>query len=244
MTKLHQLLAVAQGTKQRSQQALTKFYHAVQKPEPFSGILKIYRPKDEDGEKLPSEGVRVQRDAAALLQEVIDELKPMYSIVGDIDRTNQAAMASVEIDGRVILADVPVSTLLWMEKQLADLRTVLGSLPVLNPEHTWAKDASTDMWTTPERVTVRAKKIPRNHEKAPATDKHPAQVEVYYEDVNVGTWHTRILSGGMPQVEVRTLQKRLEVLRDAVKDARERANATDVQRFDASPVLDFLFQGI
>lgn len=243
MTKLHQLLAVAQGTKQRSQQALTKFYHAVQKPEPFSGILKIYRPKDEDGEQLPSEGVRVQRDAATLLAEVVAELKPMYSIVGDIDRTNQAATASVEVEGRVILADVPVSTLLWMEKQLADLRTVLNALPVLNPEHTWSKDASTDMWTTPERVTTRAKKIPRNHEKAPATDKHPAQVEVYYEDVNVGTWHTRILSGGMPPVDVKVLQKRLEMLRDAVKDARERANAAEVQRFDASPVLDFLLQG-
>lgn len=243
MTKLHQLLAVAQGTKQRAQQSLTKFYHAVQKPEPFSGIVKTYRPKDEDGEQLPGEGVRVQRDAATLLAEVIGELKPMYSIVGDIDRTNQAAMASVEIEGRVILADVPVSTLLWLEKQLADLRTVLGALPTLNQEHTWAKDPATDVWTTPERVTARAKKIPRNHEKAPATDKHPAQVEVYYEDVNVGTWHTKILSGGMPAAEVKTLQKRLEVLRDAVKDARERANATDVERFDASPVLDFLLQG-
>lgn len=242
MTKLHQVLAVAQGTKQRAQQALTQFYHKVQKDEPFKGVIKTYRPKDEEGEQLPSEGVRVQLNAADLLQDLKAQLAPMYKVVAEMDRTNQVAAASVIIDGEVVLADVPVATLLWLEKQLADLRTVFNTLPTLNPEYVWTIDDSTGAWTTPERVTMRAKKIPRNHVKAPATDKHPAQVEVYYEDANVGSWHTRSLSGAMRAADVRVYQERLERIRDAVKDARERANSVDVQPFDANPILEHLFR--
>ena len=166
MTKLHQILAVAQGTKQRAQQALTKFYHQVQKPEPFTGLIKTYRPKDEEGEQLPGEGVRVQLDAAALLQGLKAQLAPMYKVVGDIDRTNMIAAASVIVDGKVILADVPVATLLWLEKQLADMRTVFNTLPTLNPEFTWTRDEATGVWTTAERV-------PPAPRRSPATTSKP-----------------------------------------------------------------------
>ena len=46
--------------------------------------------------------------------------------------------------------------------------------------------------------TLRTKKVPRNHVKAEATEKHPAQVEVYYEDVAVGYWTTVKFSGALP----------------------------------------------
>lgn len=243
MTKLHQLLAVAQGTKQRAQTALTKFYHQAQKPEPFSGIVRYYTPKDDEGEQLPPEGTRVQLNAQALLADLKQQLAPMYKVVGDIDNTNTVATADIIINGRVVLAEVPVATLLWLEKQLADMRTVFQTVPLLNPEYVWTLDDATGNWTTPEQLTSRSKKIPRNHVKAKATDKHPEQVEVYFEDVIVGTWSKRGLSGAMRATDVRTYQERLETLRDAVKDARERANSVDVETFDATPVLDYLFQG-
>lgn len=242
MTQLHQILAVVQGQKQRAQTALTKFYQTCQKPEPFSGIVRVYQPKDDEGEQLPSEGTRVQLHVEKLLADLHAQLKPMYKVVGEVDNTNLSATADIVIDGNVILADVPVSTLLWLEKQLADMRTVFQSIPTLNPEFVWTLEDATGNWTTPERFTSRSKKVPRNHVKAKATDKHPEQVEMYMEDVIVGTWSTRGLSGGMRAADVHVYQDRLEVLRDAVKDARERANSVDVQQFSAAPVLDYLFQ--
>lgn len=242
MAKLHQLLALAQGQKQRAQQHLTKFYQQVQKPDPFTGVIKTYQPKDEEGEQLPGESLRVQQNAYTLLGDLREALKPMYKIVGDIDRTNLGATADVILHGNVILADAPVSTLLWLEKQLADMRTVLERIPTLNPEFVWTWDEDAGVWTTPERVTVRSKKVPRNHVKAEATDKHPAQVEVYHEDVNVGTWHMRGLSAAMRPAEIQTMKKNLEEVRDAVKDARERANAVEVQPFDASVILEHVFR--
>lgn len=242
MPKLHQVLAVAAGTKQRAQQALTAFYHKAQKADSFSGINRLYEPKDDEGERLPSEYNRVQVDAAELLTEALRELMPMYKIVGDIDRTNMAASASIVVDGKVVLADVPVATLLWLEKQLADLRTVFAALPTLDPQYVWTHDGASGHWATQTMHTTRSKKVLRNHVKAPATDKHPAQVEVFSEDTIVGTWGTQKLSGAMPAAEVKVLQQRLEKLRDAVKDARERANTVEVEPLDASKVLDWLME--
>ncbi len=58
--------------------------------------------------------------------------------------------------------------------------------------------------------------------KAEATDKHPAQVGVYYEDVAVGFWRTVKFSGALPAKRVGELLERVEKLQQAVKFARER----------------------
>jgi hypothetical protein len=77
--------------------------------------------------------------------------------------------------------------------------------------------------------TVRTKKIPRNHVKAEATEHHPAQVEVYYEDVPVGYWRTVKFSGAMPARRVNEILERVEKLQQAVKFAREEANSVEIE---------------
>lgn len=90
--------------------------------------------------------------------------------------------------------------------------------------------------------TIRTKKVPRNHVKAEATDKHPAQVEVYYEDIAVGYWTTVKFSGALPAKRVNELLDRVEKLQRAVKFAREEANGSEVtdQRV-GDVVLRYLF---
>jgi hypothetical protein len=238
--KLHQVLAVSRGVKQHAQQALTDFYQKVQKPEPFAGISRVYDPKDDEGERFPDEYQRVQQNAETMLSEILNEIRPMYAITGDIDSTNRTAAASIIVDGTVVLANVPVATLLWLEKQLADLRTVLMKLPTLDPGYAWTWNAASNQWTSPVVTTLKTKKMYRNHVKAQATDKHPAQVEIFTEDIAVGSWSTKKLSGAMRPSHVKALQARLEKLRDAVKVAREHANTTEVERFDAGAALDWL----
>lgn len=92
----------------------------------------------------------------------------------------------------------------------------------------WAQDPSTDAWKTEPVRTLRTKKVPRNHVGAEATEKHPAQVEVYYEDVPIGYWTTVKLSGALPARRVRELTERVEKLQQAVKCAREEADAAEV----------------
>src|SRR6266540_1537121 len=64
--------------------------------------------------------------------------------------------------------------------------------------------------------------------KAVATEKHPAQVEMYFEDVLVGYWTTVKFSGALPQARVSELKARVVKLAEAVKVAREAANSTQV----------------
>src|SRR5205085_5692244 len=110
-------------------------------------------------------------------------------------------------------------------------------LPTLDASETWAFDASADCFATEPVQTVRTKKIPRNHVKAEATDKHPAQVEVYYEDVTVGYWRTIKFSGALPTKRVNELLERVEKLQQAVKFAREEANSLEVEEQKAGKAV-------
>ena len=92
----------------------------------------------------------------------------------------------------------------------------------------WAFNDSANCWATEATRTLRTKKVPRNHVKAEATEKHPAQVEMYFEDVLVGYWTTVKFSGALPQARISELKQRVVKLSEAVKLARESANSTVV----------------
>lgn len=148
----------------------------------------------------------------------------------------------MKVDGETLLRDVPVTYLLFLEKQLVDLHTFVKKLPVLDAAESWSFDDSTDTWRTDPVRTIRTKKVPRNHVKAEATEKHPAQVEVYYEDIAVGYWTTVKFSGALPARRVNELVERVEKLQQAVKYAREEANGTEVtDRRVGDVVFRYLF---
>lgn len=242
MAKLNQVIAVSKTVKRNAQVALTKAYHELPKQDPLSGIMRVYRPLDDDGEKLPPEHKKVQALAARTRDNVQHELARMFDTVGTIDLTNCEALADVIVDGQVLLTGVPATHLLWLEKQLGDLRTFVSSLPTLDPKYTWTWDENLGCYTTETVTTHRSKKVPRNHVKAAATEKHPAQVEIYYEDTVVGYWDTRLLSGAVPAAQVTILTERVDTLLKAVKTAREQANMTDAATLESSKLLDWLFR--
>jgi hypothetical protein len=229
MARLNQIIAVEKGIKSRSFQELTDAHHALQKPTLLSGISRTYRPKDEEGEQLPPEATKVQVKAEEIIRQTVSILTKLFDVTATKDWANCKARADVVIDGKPLLTDVPATYLLFLEKQLVDLHTFIRKLPTLDASESWTFDQSADSWVTEAVQTVRTKKIPRNHVKAEATDKHPAQVEVYYEDVPVGYWRTVKFSGSLPARRVNELLERVETLQQAVKFAREEANNLEVE---------------
>jgi len=228
VAKLNQLIAVEKGVKAKSHQDLTAAHHGLQKPALLAGISRTYQPKDEEGEQLPPESTRVQVKSEDVLRDTAATLTRLFDVTATKDWSNCAARADVTVEGRTLLRDVPVAYLLFLEKQLADLGAFVRKLPVLDAAESWSVDPSTDSWKTEQVRTVRTKKVPRNHVKAEATDKHPAQVEVYYEDIPVGYWTTVKFSGALPARRVNELLDRVEKLQQAVKFAREEANGIEV----------------
>jgi hypothetical protein len=229
VTKLNQIIAVEKGAKSRTQRELTDAYHRIQKPALLAGISRTYRPRDEEGETLPPESTRVQVKAEAVLRDAAEALTRLFDVVATKEWGNTQAAADVVVDGTTIITQVPVPYLLFLEKQLTDLKTFIDKLPTLDAAETWTFDESQDVWRSDEVETARTKKIPRNHVKYEATDKHPAQVEMYYEDIVVGTWTKVAFSGALPARRVNELRDRVNMLQDAVRQARETANGIEVE---------------
>ncbi len=242
MARLNQIIAVEKGVKSRSFSELTAAHHALLKPAMLAGISRTYQPKDEEGETLPPESVRVQIKAEDMLAETGEILSRLFDVTATKDWANCLAKADVVVDGQVLLTNVPATYLLFLEKQLVDLHTFVKKLPVLDAADSWHVDASADCWATDPVLTVRTKKVPRNHVKAEATDKHPAQVEVYHEDIQIGTWRTVKFSGALPASRVHELLDRVEKLQQAVKFAREEANNQEVTEIaTGAAVFNYLF---
>ncbi|ASY34008.1 MULTISPECIES: DUF7873 family protein [Streptomyces] len=244
MPKLNQIIAVEKGVKARSAQELARAHQELQKPALLAGLSRSYQPKDEEGEQLPPESTRVQVKAEELLKAASEALTRLFDVTATKDWANLDARADVVVDGRTLLAAAPVPYLLFLEKQLTALDGFLRRLPVLDAAETWSQDPSTDTWRTDPVRTVRTRKVPRNHVKAEATEHHPAQVEVYYEDIPVGYWTTVKFSGALPARRVNELLDRAERLLQAVRFAREEANAAEIEdRRAGAALLGYLFGG-
>lgn len=242
MPKLNQIIAIEKGTKSQAVRDLTDAHHTLQKPSLLMGISRTYRPVDDEGDQLPPESTRVQVKAEEVIDRTVAILASLFDITATKDWANGDARADIVVDGQTLVEQVPVTYLLFLEKQLTDLHTFIKKLPVLDAAEIWHFDESQDAWATDPIQTTKTKKIPRNHVKAEATEKHPAQVEVYYEDVVVGYWRTVKYSGAMPAARVGILLERVRKLQEAVKFAREEANSLEVEEQKiGEQLLGYLF---
>jgi len=238
MPKLNQILAVEKGLKNTAYKALTELHRASEQAPLYEGRARSYKPLNEEGEPMPDEVQVVQQTARAVLGKVKDILSPIWDTTATKDYGNCTAKADIEVNGKTLLADVPVTYLLFLEKQLNDLETFIGKLPTLDPSQAWRVDNTNPGQFVTEKVQQnRTQKVRRNHVKAEATNHHPAQVEVFTEDVVVGQWESLRRSGALTATQKQTLQGRLRQLKDAVLFAREKANSTDVTRVQVSEQL-------
>jgi hypothetical protein len=243
--KLNQIIAVQAGKKSQAKESLTEAYHKLKKPDLLAGIVRTYQPRDEDGEPLPDERKQVQLKVNELIRQVARDLAEMFDVVATQDWANCQARADVAVDGRPLLTKVPVTHLLFLEKQLVDLRTFVDALPVLDTAEDWEYKPETDCYASRPSRSHRTKKVPRNHVKYEATKEHPAQVEMYMEDVWVGTWTTTKFSGSVPAATKNAMLDRVRKLLDAVKSAREEANGLEVQpQKVGAALLSYVFDGV
>ena len=237
MAKLNQIIAVEKGAKSQNTAVLSEIYKAAQKAPLFDGFSKTYQPLDEDGEVFPPESKHVQYRVPEIIRQAVDSLTDLFTITARKDFTNTQARADIKIDGKVLLPDVPVPYLLFLEKNILDLRTFANSLPTLDQAEVWTPGDG--LWRTAPIMTHKSKKIQKPVVLYEATDQHPAQVQLAGEDVTVGHWRNVKLSGAIPVTEKQALVARVEKLLRAIKEAREEANA--FEEVTVPKVADMLF---
>ncbi len=227
MAKLNQIIAVEKGIKSRVYGDITELHKVIQKPDLFNGFHKTYQPKDEDGEKLPAERKRVQYAVVDVLRSVTRLSTEWYDVTARKDWTNCKAVADIKIGERVVLLAVPIPFLLFLEKQLTDMRTFVGCLPVLDDAEDWEQDENAGLYKTTAIQTHRTRKTQRPIVLYDATPEHPAQTQLLTEDIIAGFWSQVKQSGAMPKPKKEALARRVETLLQAVKQAREEANTRE-----------------
>jgi hypothetical protein len=241
MAKLNEIVAVANTKKTEATNKLTESYKLVQKRDLYDGLSKSYRPKDEEGEKLPPEHKNPQYTAARALADLRNYCRDAIDVVATLDASNYNAKGDIVVDGVTILSQVPVTHLLFLETQFEHFRAYINHIPTLDPVHNWKWDDVAQVFKTDKTEGARTKKQPVKFVKAEATEKHPAQVDVYQEDVVVGYWDTIRMSGAITEKHKTELLDRANKLLDAVRIARQQANSTDaVLTKHADKIFDFL----
>ena len=244
MQKLNQVIAVEKGVKAKVKADQTQVYQANDKPQLFEGFQKTYNPVREDGEKLPPENKRVQFNALELVREVGNRVTELLDITATKDFANCNAKADVVVDDVVVVKGAPVTFLLFLEKEVTDMRTFLAKLPTLDPAEEWALDAGSGFYRTPATQSIKTKKEQRPLVMYPATPAHPAQTQLITEDITVGTWTTTKLSGAVPDRVRKALVSRAEQLLNAIKKAREEANGVEAPvRNVGAAIMTWLVQG-
>ncbi len=244
MGRLNQIIAVVAGKKKKATDTITEAYHKIQKAPLFSGISRVYSPKDEvNGDKLPSESNLLQVKVADLISEVTASMVEMFDVVATQDSANCLAKGDVFVNGELFLSQIPVTHLLFLEKQLKDVETFIGKLPTLDPSERWDHDKASDCYATPPSETIRTKKVQKSYIKYDATKEHPAQIGEFQEDILVGYWKTIKFSGAIPASEKNKLLERVRRLSEGVIKAREEANSMEVSEVKVGKmVFDFLFR--
>ncbi len=242
--KLNQIIAVVQGKKTRAQKLLTTAHRGWHKDR-IGGITRTYKPKDEDGEQLQPERRAVQLRVKDALSKVQGEMTEFMNAVATQEYGNRGAKGTIAVGDRTILKDVPVTALLFLEKQLIDLHTFVGKIPTLPTDRVWKWDENKNCYATETEETVKTQKVATTHVKFDPTEHQPGQADIINVDKTVGHWTTIHLSGAMPEMDRDDMLVRVEKLQDAVKVAREEANSAEVEQQDAfgKQVLGFVFGG-
>lgn len=225
--KLNQIIAVEKGVKSQTTSVISELHKVNQKDALFNGMHKAYQPKDDEGETLPPESKRVQYQADEVVRVLERSMSDLMSITARKDWTNCTATADVVVDGNVLLKDVPITYLLFLEKNVQDIRTFVSNIPVLDPAENWKLDKESGLYKSDPISRNRTFKDQVPIVLYDATPEHPAQTQIISKDVVVGTWTEVRSSGAMPITKKKEIAERVEKLLRAIKEAREQANVIE-----------------
>jgi hypothetical protein len=245
--KLHEILAVEGDHKKVAEEVINEAINTLsKKADHFIGKrTEIQHFKEEDR---PLDTVAIKEMVTTVpekLEYVGEMVTRWYDSYLEKETTNQTAKADVIINGNVFLKDVPVIVLLGMEQRLKDLRNVYSAAPTLAPGLKWQRDPTGKQgqyfYENRGDAKFGTKKVFKAFVKAPATDKHPAQVDTYTEDEKISRITESVWSGCLSVNEKSHLIDRVDELIQAFKKARQRANDAEIVKSSmGAKIFEFL----
>lgn len=238
---LHALLAVepdlAQQCKNIMEECVTTF---TKKQEHFDGIAKNYSPFNEGEELVPPEVKEVVTTVSEKLDYVKDSVIRALDATLSKEETNASgtAVAPLVVNGKT-LGNFSATGYLAIEKFLVRIRDQYKAIPTLDPTRTWKTEdqSGRNLWASPVEVKYRTVKKAKVITLSPPTDKHPAQVQLVQDEVQVGKYDTVYTSGRLSPAEKSKLLGNIDELILAVKQAKEKANQVEAKQVKLGDLL-------
>jgi hypothetical protein len=228
--QLHQLLPAETDLQAKLKKIFSETVGVFGKKERFSGHTRRLKMFDEA--RAAEETVEVQEITTTVrdkLRYVGTHAIQYWDAFYQKERTNQDARADIVVEGQVIASDIPATALLGFETRLRDLRDVYQTVPTLAPGIKWVPVEGSDTFRsdTPDD-RMKTEKSLKFEIVTGATKEHKAQYEKWSADAAIGKYSTEYTSGMITPERKHQLLDRIEKLIIAVKQARQRANSTEV----------------
>lgn len=244
---LSQIVSMWPDVSKATARTLTDAHHALQRETGLHGQHRSYEPVNEEGDQLPTVDERVQVTVSELLVGVEAALARLFDTAAARDFTNgpgdSGAVADVVVNNLTLVQKAPVPFLLWLDKQLDDLHTLVAKLPTHDPTQEWElDDAERGIYRSRPSQNQRTTPVPRHHVVFAPTDKQPGQAQMYTEQRLDGIWTVVRFTGSIPTSQRATMLHRIARLRDAINVAREEANRVEiVNPRPGTRILSFIF---
>ena len=237
---LHEILSIEQDVKANAERARGQLVETFRtKQAHFTGMRRTYRPFSVDeasgedgGEKLEAE-TQLAKTVPEQLDLCLREVGKALDLGMQIDEANTRARADIVVDGEVLLADVPATFLLQLERRLKEVQAVLKEIPCFDPVRIWSVDPAADkkhVLRAEPVVTIRKKRVRKYNVMVEATKEHPAQVDVVEVEEPVGEIRSYDWTGMVSTGKKEALLEQVDRLLAAVKQARSRANTVEVDQ--------------
>jgi hypothetical protein len=236
VVKLFELLAVEAGMKKTFNTLITEAVGTFKGAGHFLGFSKrtLHFAADEQNKDKVDTKV-VDETVGAKLDFVGGTVTKVFDLEYQLSRADQHAKSDLVLDGVTIAKDVPVLWFLGMEARLQQLRTMYEAIPTHAPGIRWVADTEQDSKGRVYRAAVDTEGFVTRKEMrvkvlTPATDKHPAQVDKWMEDLAIAKVVTTAWTGTISPAEKSDILGRVDALLQACKAARQRGNTVEAPK--------------
>lgn len=255
MGVIHELLAVEKDVRGAVAKIIAETRHTfVSKQQHFEERIISFQEFEKEGESkdLVQESHSPMADTVPSKVDYFQEhVGRLLDIILQKEASNAEAKADVVIkedDGseKVLVEGVVVSALIQGVAVFDKIRTeVYMNIPTLDPKKSWREDGNREGVMVADDV----RKTRTELKQAPvvlyeATDKHPAQVQLIQQQIEIGTIIEQFWSGCISSAEKAKRLKRLDNLIAALKAAKARANSNEVKKVTwASRLMKYIDTG-
>lgn len=251
--KLHELLAIEGNLEDQAKKCRTDLAATFDKKRHLFEEKRVTFTPLGEGQQAQTEHqsdlqTTVRKEMTWLQGFLTKSLDASYQVA----EANTVARADVVLEddrGTVLVAGVPATSLLELEKRITELAELVKAIPTLDPAKGFKADSSRGAGIYSAREitkprTKKTKKLYTKYEPRAELPNLPAQAELIDEDVPVGTIQEQEWSGLITPAEKAELINRVEIVFRAVRRARTRANdaTVDTSKKIGAQLLNYIFQ--